>query len=83
VAVEQFGAAMTQIVEAVYENGLLRPVTPLTGLHEHQRVQVAIEATKAPHPLLKHCGTLPDEDAREIEKIIEEEFEKVDPDLWK
>jgi predicted DNA-binding antitoxin AbrB/MazE fold protein len=73
---------MVRIVEAIYENGVLQPIAPLTGLQEHQRVWVTIESEKAPHPLLKHCGTVSDEDTREIQKIIEE-FGKVDPDDWK
>ncbi|HVT80879.1 MAG TPA: antitoxin family protein [Phycisphaerae bacterium] len=74
---------MTQMIDAIYEDGVLKPITPLTGIREHQHVRLAIESDKSPHPLLKHCGTLPDEDAREIKKIIEEEFEKVDPNDWK
>ena len=32
---------MTQVITALYENGMLRPLTPL-NLHERQRVQVQI-----------------------------------------
>ena len=74
---------MTQIVEAVYENGMLRPVTPIAGLRERQHVQISIESEKPPHPLLKHCGTVSDKDTAEIQRIIEDEFEKVDPNDWK
>ena len=35
------------------------------------------------HPLLKYCGTVSDEDTKEIEKIIDEQFERVNPDDWK
>jgi predicted DNA-binding antitoxin AbrB/MazE fold protein len=38
---------MTKQVEAVYENGLLRPLEPL-ALKEHQRVTVAIMEPPAP-----------------------------------
>lgn len=39
---------MTKTLEAVYENGLLRPLEPLP-LEEHQRVTVTIaDATPAP-----------------------------------
>ena len=34
---------MAQVVTAIYENGVLRPVEALT-LPEHQRVQVTVEA---------------------------------------
>jgi predicted DNA-binding antitoxin AbrB/MazE fold protein len=32
---------MSQVITAVYEHGVLNPLTPL-GLHEHQRVHVQI-----------------------------------------
>jgi predicted DNA-binding antitoxin AbrB/MazE fold protein len=34
---------MSQIIDAVYENGLLRPLDPLE-LSEHQHVRVTVEA---------------------------------------
>jgi len=74
---------MTTTIEAIYENGMLRPLVPIQGLTEHEKVRVSIVSGAAPHPLLKHCGTVPDDDTREIEKIIAEEFEKVDPNDWK
>jgi predicted DNA-binding antitoxin AbrB/MazE fold protein len=76
---------MTQTFEAIYENGLLRPLAPLE-IAEHAKVRVSIvDETETPttHPLLKYCGTVSDEDTAEIQKIIEVEFEKVDPDEWK
>lgn len=77
------GLAVKQKIEAIYEKGILRPLSPLTGLKENQHVQVEVETQKPPHPLLKHCGTVSDEDTAEIMKIIEDEFGKVDPDDWK
>jgi predicted DNA-binding antitoxin AbrB/MazE fold protein len=74
---------MTTTIEAVYENGVLRPLVPIAGLNEHEKVRVSIQTGMAPHPLLKYCGTISDEDTREIEKIIADEFEKVDPNDWK
>jgi len=31
---------MAQTVEAIYENGILRPLKPLEGIAEHRRVKV-------------------------------------------
>ena len=33
---------MSQVFEAIYENGVLRPATPVVGLSEGQRVQVTM-----------------------------------------
>ena len=67
---------MTQIIEAIYEDGILRLLKPLKGIKEHSKVKITIEAEKKPKHLLADCiGILPDEDAAEMRRIIEEEFE--------
>ena len=75
--------ALENVVEAVYEDGVLKPVEPLTGLAEHCRVQVTVRLEKPRHPLADCLGTMPDEDAEEIRRVVEEEFERVDLDEWK
>jgi len=35
-----------------------------------------------PSKLLPLAGTLPDEDAEKMKQIIEDAFERVDPDAW-
>lgn len=37
---------------------------------------------KKKHPLKGLCGILPDDDAEEMLRIVEEEFEKVDINEW-
>ncbi len=70
-------------IEAIYENGILRPLQPLLGVTEHSKVKITIEAKEAePHPLLQFAGILSDEEAAELQHMIEEEFEKVDPHAW-
>jgi predicted DNA-binding antitoxin AbrB/MazE fold protein len=75
---------MTQTVEAIYEDGILRPVEPLEGIAEHCIVTVTIEVgEKAAHPLADCVGILPDEDADDMRRIIEAEFEQVNPNEWR
>jgi predicted DNA-binding antitoxin AbrB/MazE fold protein len=75
---------MTRRIEALYENGVLRPLEPIEGVAEHSRLTVTLEMERArPHLLADLVGTLPDEDAKEMRQAIEEEFERVDPDEWK
>ena len=77
---------MTTTIEAIYENGVLRPVTPIQGVAEHQRLKVTIEDTSSVpiHPALQNCfGILPDDEANRMIRDIDEEFEKVDPNEWK
>lgn len=65
---------MTQTVEAIYEDGVLKPLTPLQ-LPEHQRVSVTIEdLPESPEEGLKAWGQvyegLSDEEIAELETII-------------
>lgn len=72
---------MAETVEAVY--GVLRPDQPLQGIEEHARVRLTVEpAEKVEHPLTGCFGILPDEDAAEMIRIIEREFEQVNSREW-
>ena len=74
---------MPKTIEAIYENGVLRPLTPIKGLKRHQRVAITVKKpSKIKHQLEGLCGILPDKDAAEMLKIIEDEFEKVDINEW-
>ena len=74
---------MTKTIDAVYEKGILRPLSPIKGLRSRQKVRITLETTsRQKHPLSGLCGTLPDKDAAEILKVIEDEFEKVDVSEW-
>lgn len=75
---------MTQTIEAIYENGLLRPLQQIEGIAEHTRVKLRLEAAnEQSHPLADCFGVLSDEDAAEMSRIIESEFERVNPDEWR
>ena len=72
-----------QTVEAVYEKGVFRPLEPLEGFAEQSKVKITIEREEIPpHPLLQFAGILSDEEAAELQYIIEEEFERIDPNAW-
>ena len=72
-----------QTVEAIYENGVLRPLKALEGLAEHSKVKITIEGEEtSPHPLLRFAGILSDKEAAELRHVIENEFEGIDPNAW-
>jgi len=74
---------MTKTIEAIYENGIFRPVNPVKGLRRQQRVVITLKnSSDKKHQLTGLCGILPDDDAKEILKIVEDEFEKVDVNEW-
>lgn len=65
---------MTQKVEAIYEDGVLKPLQPL-ALAEHQRVSVTIdELSESPEDALKAWQQIyegfSDEEIAELEAII-------------
>ncbi len=74
---------MAQAVRAIYEDGMLRPLEPLDGVADHSEVRLVVHSSEpAPHPLADCVGILPDEDAHEMSRIIEDEFEQIDADTW-
>jgi predicted DNA-binding antitoxin AbrB/MazE fold protein len=74
---------LVQVIEAIYQGGVLRPLSSIQGVVENQTVSVTIRTTdERKHPLAEIAGQMPDEDADELIRIIESEFEQVDPHAW-
>lgn len=74
---------MTRTFNAVFEDGVLRPLESLDGLPEHVRVKVTVEHIETAVVGMKECiGIMPDDDAAELRSIIEAEFEQVNPSEW-
>ena len=74
---------MTKNIEAIYANGVLKPVQPIDGLEENRRVRLTITADDRPSPFADWVGGISNEDAAQMRSVIEEEFEQVEPDEWK
>ncbi len=74
---------MTRTINAVYQGGVLRPLESLAGLEENARVRLTVESVEGNAGSLADCiGSMPDEDADEMRRIIECEFEQVNPAEW-
>ena len=74
---------MTRRIDAVFEGGVLRPLEKLDGIAEHTRVKLTVETVSSDGDGLSACGgIMPDEDARELRRIVEDEFERVDEHEW-
>lgn len=74
---------MTKTVDAVYSGGVLKPLQPLEGLAENDRVVLTVSTPPKPFPFSDWVGGMSDEDAAEMMRVIDEEFERIDPDDWK
>ena len=73
---------MKETLDAVYENGVFRPLKRPEGLAEHRQVTLTVTADDAALSLTDIAGSLSPDDARELREIIEREFERVDPREW-
>jgi predicted DNA-binding antitoxin AbrB/MazE fold protein len=73
---------MRQTIDAIFEKGVLRPLEPVPWLPDRRRVRITIVDDQV-RDLQACIGTLPDEDAAEMRRIIEDQFERVNPDDWK
>ncbi len=69
---------MTRAVRAIYENGVLRPLDPVEGIAESSEVRLFIRGAGQAARLAESIGILPEEDAEEMIRIIEEELEQTD-----
>ena len=73
---------MTRTLEAVFENGVFRPLTRPEGIAEHGRVMLTVTAEERTSSLADLGGRISPDDAEEMRAIVEREFERVDLREW-
>lgn len=74
---------MKETLEAVFENGVFRPLSRPESVAEHGRVTLTVTSSFAGvMSLADLAGDLPLEDAAEMEAIVNREFEQVDLGEW-
>ena len=71
---------MTQTINAIYENNVLKPLTPIFGIDEHQRIEITLSLPHSKKGSQQLAGTLTNKEAREMETILEQEFETIEND---
>lgn len=74
---------MQWTIEAIFANGVLRPLAPVDFLDENRRVTLTVAVPEGKRPLSGWVGGLSDADAKEMLRVINAEFEQVNPDDWK
>ena len=57
---------MAIIIEAIYQSGVLKPLTPLPQIKENQKVRLIVEQASLIEAQKKHRIQLPPDVAREI-----------------
>ena len=69
---------MKETFEAVYEEGVFKPLSVPSGIREHGRVTLMVTGAIAPGSLVDLHGSMPSEGADEMCEIVEGEFESID-----
>ena len=69
---------MTKTIEAIYEENVLKPIEPIKGIKEHERVLIILCSHPIKKDLHELVGTLTHEEAEAMQKLISVEFEKVE-----
>jgi predicted DNA-binding antitoxin AbrB/MazE fold protein len=73
---------MTKTLEAVYEDGVFRPLKRPEGIAEHGRVTLTVTTEEKSFSLADLPGRISADDAEEMRTIVEREFERVDLRDW-
>jgi predicted DNA-binding antitoxin AbrB/MazE fold protein len=69
---------MTRAIEVVYENNVFRPLGPVEGIEEHERMLAIFSRRPVKKGLRSLAGTITHAEARAMQKCIDEEFEKIE-----
>jgi predicted DNA-binding antitoxin AbrB/MazE fold protein len=69
---------MTKAIEVVYEDNVFKPLERVYGLKEHERILVILSSKPVKKGLSDVVGTLTHKEARAMQKLIDEEFEKIE-----
>ena len=75
-------------ISAIYDNGVFKPMRPV-DLPQGTHVEVVLPANGGdPVAILQlrfpgSFGTMSEEDADELQRIVDEEFGQVNPDDWR
>lgn len=71
---------MTLTIEVIFEDNVFKPVKPVEGLQEHERMIALISPRVKKEGLRNLAGTLSSEEANEMLAVIDEEFGRVEGD---
>ena len=72
---------MTKAIEVVYEDNVFKPLGPVEGLKEHERMVAIFSPRPVKKGLRDVAGTMTHDEAMAMQKLIDDEFEKIE-DEW-
>ncbi len=69
---------MTKTIEVVYENNVFKPLEPVEGIEEHERMVAIFSRCPDKTGLQNLAGTLTHDEALTMQQCIDGEFEKIE-----
>ena len=69
---------MTIAIEVVYEDHVFKPIGDVEGLKEHDRLVAIFSQRPVKKGMRAIAGTMTHDEAMEMQKLIDEEFEKIE-----
>lgn len=72
---------MTKAIEVIYEDNVFKPLVPVEGLKEHERMIVIFSQASRQKGLRDLAGTITHDEARTMQDLIDTEFEKIPREL--
>ena len=69
---------MTKAIEVVYEDNVFKPLGRVEGLKEHETLVAIFSPRPVKKGLRDVAGTMTHDEAMAMQKLIDEEFEKIE-----
>ena len=73
---------MVKAIEVVYEDTVFKPFEPIEGVKEHERMVAIISRRTNKRGLRNLAGIITMAEARELQHLIDREFETIEGDWW-
>ncbi|MFQ6056261.1 MAG: antitoxin family protein [Methanosarcinales archaeon] len=69
---------MSSTIEVIYEDNVLKPLKPIEGLREHQKLRIILCPLRGKGNLHELVGTLSHQEAEAMQNLIDKEFERIE-----
>ncbi|HWQ65759.1 MAG TPA: antitoxin family protein [Methanospirillum sp.] len=74
------GGCMAKAIEVIFEDNVFKPVHPVEGIQEHERMIAFVSRRPNKEGLAELAGTLSHTEAMDMQKMIDEEFGTLEGD---
>lgn len=71
---------MARAIEVIFEDNVFKPIKPVEGMNEHERMIAIISRRSDKKGLRDLAGTISQDEAREMMTVIDQEFGHIEGD---